>query len=1004
MKIYKKISTGLIFALTLSIAILALGHKALAAANYGPDFWNGANYSLTDSNTIQVSNGGQRVTFSNPSGNTYPTGTFHVAGWPSTPPGICTGSNVITAKSSDLDKAKFTGSINVSYSSSSADSRGQTQTQCLIFTSNSISITNPKAGGTCNFIVCSQDDIKNLASAKFAFSSNSTIAVNFKNKKINFTDGDTSDSDHTFQAPAGMFCSGSGRDNFGAISIDDSDYQKISKSKTDVSGSLDVDWYSTSNGKCSDFGTDSNKNTSSIKVDASVLANLAGTQCNTPGAQQNGLTCTCPSSQGCVWQAAKDDSSSANDGNACEADNNTGFEWLLCGVLRGLDGFMDKMNGLIESQLVINVKANFNPNVHQAWAVFRTISSALLVVIMLVMVISQAFGGGPFDAYTIRKLLPRIVAAVIFIQLSWVIGVWLVGIANDLGRGIGQLMSVPFGGRDQLGLDKLIGQLGAAAPAGLEVTTLLAVGLAVWINPFGALMLALFIVLGAVVATATLLVREALVIGSVIFFPLAIVAWILPGTQKYWKMLWDNFIKALLLFPLIVALIYIGRIFAWIVGVHGGGSGPLDAFAIAIGFFGPYFLLPKAFKWGGNIMSMAASNIEKGVDKMGGEKGREFIKNRSEGWKRERQRNAANRIARIEKGEASRGDRLKSMVRGDYLKSGQWDPTLGLPGSRRRREQLAGYVARGEKAGQEEGEAVSALLDNELRGKTAGEAGDLLLRKIKEAKTGAEVATYLDRLARYKLVDHLKRARTMIQGGDAGGVAIRDAQGNVTGQEQLSGWTDDKREKMGAWNTHANGSLYDTFKGLDVQLLQRQDNTEGFLTEVSPGVWGVDISDEVLAGQTLQGWQDFMAEAQAKGQQVLGRETAERILHSQAGDRLDNKVRAYLDSLGLAGPTPGAAPAGAGGAGGGGGGPAAGGGTRPAVGEGGFIPNGELNVSHATPEGRVISADASDIDNFVHSVGGWDRLSDGDLMNIYHFRTGQHKAEAARQLRSRNLL
>jgi hypothetical protein len=252
---------------------------------------------------------------------------------------------------------------------------------------------------------------------------------------------------------------------------------------------------------------------------------------------------------------------SAENGNSCEAQNNTGFEWILCGALRALDGFMNIINKQIQEQLVINVKSELNPNVHQAWGVFRTLASAMLVIIMLIMVFSQAISAGPFDAYTIRKMLPRLVAAVILIQLSWVFSGWLISLANDVGNGLAQLISVPFGGADELGFDKLIGQLGAAAPIAFTATTLLSVGIAIALNPFGALLLAFFIVTSSLVAIAVLLVRQALIIGAVIFMPLALVAWILPGTQKYWKLLWDNFIRALLLFPIIIGLIYIGRVF-----------------------------------------------------------------------------------------------------------------------------------------------------------------------------------------------------------------------------------------------------------------------------------------------------------------------------------------------------------------------------------------------------------------------------------------------------------
>jgi hypothetical protein len=36
--------------------------------------------------------------------------------------------------------------------------------------------------------------------------------------------------------------------------------------------------------------------------------------------------------------------------------------------------------------------------------------------------------------------------------------------------------------------------------------------------------------------------------------------------KKYWNLWSDNFTRALLLFPVMVGIIYTGRIFAWIVG------------------------------------------------------------------------------------------------------------------------------------------------------------------------------------------------------------------------------------------------------------------------------------------------------------------------------------------------------------------------------------------------------------------------------------------------------
>jgi hypothetical protein len=98
----------------------------------------------------------------------------------------------------------------------------------------------------------------------------------------------------------------------------------------------------------------------------------------------------------------------------------------------------------LENLLDFNVKDYLNPEVKSSWSIMKNISSALLVIIMLVAVISQAIGAGPVDAYTIRKILPRLVVAVILIQISWLMLVWFIQVADDFGHGVRDL-SRPVG-------------------------------------------------------------------------------------------------------------------------------------------------------------------------------------------------------------------------------------------------------------------------------------------------------------------------------------------------------------------------------------------------------------------------------------------------------------------------------------------------------------------------------------------------------------------------------
>lgn len=307
----------------------------------------------------------------------------------------------------------------------------------------------------------------------------------------------------------------------------------------------------------------------------------------------------------------------------CITNGDTGLEWIACPVITALSKASDKMNDLVSDQLNFNVGDNLanGSGVHRAWSLIKNIATAMLVIIMLVMVFSQAVSWGPFDAYTVKKVLPRLVIAAIAMQISWQLCRWLIGLANDAGEGVGDLLTAPFGGTGNLDLPSLLNRLSGWWAAGTQLTlygVLVTSVLLAWVYIPGILLIAFTVFVSILIALATVLLRNALIIACVIFVPVALLVWILPGptTQKWWKMWSDNFTKLLLLFPLMMALIYSGRIFAWIVGDI-GEPGFLDFIMVLVGFFGPYFFLPKAFKWGGTGLAMAskAINENKGVAK-----------------------------------------------------------------------------------------------------------------------------------------------------------------------------------------------------------------------------------------------------------------------------------------------------------------------------------------------------------------------------------------------------
>jgi hypothetical protein len=789
---------------------------------------------------------------------------------------------------------------------------------------------------------------------------------------------------------------------------------------------------------------------------------------------------------------------SSNNTGSCESGFVSAFSWIVCPSLSLIDGIINAAYGQVENQLCFNTGPtsstggvvcdttdSLGDGVKTSWNIFKNIASALLVIVMLVMVISQAIGGGPFDAYTVRKMLPKLVAAVIIMQLSYVLLRYAIDLSNDAGKAIGQLIMAPFGGPENMNLGDMIGRAASTAAgdkssvggfitqSGFDVfASIAAIGAFYYAIPALPL-LGLYVLLGVFIAFFVLVLRKLLIIMLVILSPLAFIAWVMPGTERYWKMWRENITKLLVMFPLVMAMLASGRVFAYITSKAGNGAsmfnphlalahlGPMPVPYIAsatgfanlaiiiIAYFAPYFLLPKTFSWGGQLLGAAGKQVENYTNK-GAEPAKKLLKNREEGYRELRRDRSRRRVARNESFSWTKP--WQKPV--DLLKAGRLDPTLGLPGSERRLKAVTKYLAQGAEAEQQdikEADLRANLLFNQVKDH------DALARAMADGDQGYEYETLdgkthkLGKLTRadrhaglngvarfgggknFRFLDRkIHDLRTSTKPEDQSlAKSFIDANVQSLGTKMKHFYYGGDRDE--AINTMVDSMSENSFVGMEAAEM------EAILESLSQRV-AAGGADGAIAEGKLQRVLTFYEAAlnnstirpnigsgvnQAVEALVTGNNlppiNAGRHLFGHDGiappstvsnvPRLAPLVRSLngrIDEFGnVEGPQGAAAGAGAAGGGGqaaGGGGQAGGTGTRPAPGQGAFIPNGEINVPHNSPEGQIISANVGDIDNYVQSVGGWQNIPDGELMNIYHFRTGQHKAEAARQLRNRNLL
>lgn len=274
------------------------------------------------------------------------------------------------------------------------------------------------------------------------------------------------------------------------------------------------------------------------------------------------------------------------------------FNWIFCPLTRlALEG-IDALEAVINDTLTLKTNRIFTDNFFQAWAGFRTLALALIAIAALIMVISQAAGLEILDAYTIKKVLPRLLFAAIAITVSWAVMQFLVTLSNDVGSGIRYLIYSPFPNENDLGGVAFTGFLVALLSSG----ALLAFGL------LGMLSFILTALLAAAVAFCIIVFRELLVMFLVMSAPFAIACYILPNTQKVWEWWKNAFMAALLVFAIISAFIALGRVFA-IVAVQSGGNETLNQIIAIVAYILPYFLITTAFRLAGGVMSTVGGFI-----------------------------------------------------------------------------------------------------------------------------------------------------------------------------------------------------------------------------------------------------------------------------------------------------------------------------------------------------------------------------------------------------------
>lgn len=296
------------------------------------------------------------------------------------------------------------------------------------------------------------------------------------------------------------------------------------------------------------------------------------------------------------------DGDSDDDKSSCVVE---GVGWIVCPVsnfLAGItDGLFAVMTNLLETSAI-----TYDSPTYATWSVMRNIANVAFVIAFMIIIYSQLTGAG-INNYGIKKILPRLIAAAILVNISYIICQVAVDLSNILGISIRQLLVglIPDSGTYNLDIfDSLTAWLlaGGATALGVGSITIAALGAGSWMAILALLLPVLLTTLFAILTVILVLAaRQALIILLIVISPLAFVAFLLPNTEDWFNRWRKLFMTMLLLFPIISLIFGASQLAAAVVRSSADDAVTylLSVTILAV----PLFLTPIIMKFSGGILN-----------------------------------------------------------------------------------------------------------------------------------------------------------------------------------------------------------------------------------------------------------------------------------------------------------------------------------------------------------------------------------------------------------------
>ena len=286
--------------------------------------------------------------------------------------------------------------------------------------------------------------------------------------------------------------------------------------------------------------------------------------------------------------------------------------WLVCPTTGKISEAVDFLYDKIEDVLVINpVEMEDGSPIYEIWKYFQGVTNILFIIFLLVVIYSQITGVG-ISNYGIKKALPKLIIAAVLVNLSFYICSLAVDVSNIFGNGIRGLFesiaeSTSGGMTTGIGGSSLSDMY-----SGLANGTAVAIAGGAIAFETGAIWMLIPLALGALVSVVigliTIAMRQAVVTLLIMIAPLAMVAYILPNTDVWFKKWRQLLFQMLIFYPAFSLLFGASSVAGWAIIVSSQNNGFGVLIGVAVQVF-PLFFSWSLMKMSGTLLGSINSKL-----------------------------------------------------------------------------------------------------------------------------------------------------------------------------------------------------------------------------------------------------------------------------------------------------------------------------------------------------------------------------------------------------------